>query len=86
MAPATRKAYGTSAGGQSPLYPEPPTLAETFLGFTRTGFLAIAVPKATPRPIEERLNTLIDEAMPSRSASSNAPHRTARSAPSGRSM
>jgi len=28
-----------------------PTLAETFPGFTSTGFLAIAVPKATARPI-----------------------------------
>jgi hypothetical protein len=37
MSPATRKAYGASAGGQSlvPLYPELPTLAETFPGFTR---------------------------------------------------
>lgn len=50
---------------RSPLYPELPTLAESFPGFTTTGFLAIAVPKATPRPIQERLNALINEALES---------------------
>ena len=48
-----------------PLRPELLTLAETFPGFTSTGFLAIAVPKATPRPIEEKLNALINEAISS---------------------
>jgi len=48
---------------RSPLYPELPTLSETFPGFTSTGFLAIAVPKATPRPIQERLNGLINAAI-----------------------
>ena len=50
---------------RSPLYPELPTLAESFPGFTTTGFLAIAVPKATPKPIQERLNALINEALSS---------------------
>ena len=50
---------------RSPLYPDLPTLAESFSGFTTTGFLAIAVPKATPRPIQERLNALINEALSS---------------------
>ena len=50
---------------RSPLYPDLPTLAETFPGFTSTGFLAIAVPKATPPAVEERLNTLINEAITS---------------------
>jgi tripartite-type tricarboxylate transporter receptor subunit TctC len=48
---------------RSPLYPNLPTLSETFPGFTSTGFLAIAVPKATPKPVQERLNTLINEAL-----------------------
>ncbi|TAJ32455.1 MAG: tripartite tricarboxylate transporter substrate binding protein [Reyranella sp.] len=48
---------------RSPLYPDVPALAETFPGFVTSGFLAIAVPKATPRPIQERLNTLINEAL-----------------------
>ena len=50
---------------RSPLYPELPTLDESFPGFTTTGFLAIAVPKATPRPVQERLNALINEALDS---------------------
>ena len=50
---------------RSPLYPKLPTLSETFPGFTSTGFLAIAVPKATPRPIDEKLNALINEAISS---------------------
>jgi tripartite-type tricarboxylate transporter receptor subunit TctC len=50
---------------RSPLYPDLPTLAESFPGFTTTGFLAIAVPKATPKPVQERLNALINEALSS---------------------
>jgi tripartite-type tricarboxylate transporter receptor subunit TctC len=50
---------------RSPLYPDLPTLAETFPGFITTGFLAVAVAKATPRPIQEKLNTLINEAITS---------------------
>ncbi len=50
---------------RSPLYPDLPILAETFPGFTSTGFLAIAVPKATPKPVQERLNALINEALTS---------------------
>jgi tripartite-type tricarboxylate transporter receptor subunit TctC len=50
---------------RSPLYPDLPTLAETFPGFTSTGFLAVAVPKATPLPVQEKLNALINEAITS---------------------
>ena len=50
---------------RSPLYPNLPTLAETFPGFTSTGFLAVAVPKATPLPVQEKLNALINEAISS---------------------
>ncbi|HEX9329449.1 MAG TPA: tripartite tricarboxylate transporter substrate binding protein [Reyranella sp.] len=50
---------------RSPLYPDVPTLSESFPGFTTTGFLAVAVPKATPRPIQEKLNALINEAIAS---------------------
>ncbi len=48
---------------RSPLYPDVPALAETFPGFVTSGFLAMAVPKATPRPVQERLNALINEAL-----------------------
>jgi tripartite-type tricarboxylate transporter receptor subunit TctC len=50
---------------RSPLYPDLPTLSETFPGFTSTGFLAVAVPKATPRPVQEKLNALINAAITS---------------------
>jgi tripartite-type tricarboxylate transporter receptor subunit TctC len=50
---------------RSPLYPDLPALAETFPGLTTTGFLAVAVPKATPRPVQERLNQLVNEAIAS---------------------
>ena len=59
------RALALTLAARSPLYPDLPTLAETFPGFTSTGFLAIAVPKATPRPIQERLNALINEAITS---------------------
>jgi len=50
---------------RSPLYPDLPTLAETFPGFTSTGFLAVAVPKVTPLLVQEKLNALINEAITS---------------------
>ncbi|MDP1841191.1 MAG: tripartite tricarboxylate transporter substrate binding protein [Reyranella sp.] len=50
---------------RSPLYPDVPALAETFPGFVTSGFLAIAVPKATPLPVQQQLNTLINEALAS---------------------
>jgi tripartite-type tricarboxylate transporter receptor subunit TctC len=50
---------------RSPLYPDLSALSESFPGFTTTGFLAVAVPKATPRPIQEKLNALINEAIAS---------------------
>ena len=48
---------------RSPLYPAVPTLSETFPGFVSTGFLAVAVPKAVPDEIKQRLNVLINEAI-----------------------
>jgi len=48
---------------RSPLYPDVPALAETFPGFVSTGFLAVAVPKAVPDEIKQRLNGLINEAI-----------------------
>jgi tripartite-type tricarboxylate transporter receptor subunit TctC len=52
-----------SLAERSPLYPDVPTLAETFPGFVSTGFLAVAVPKAVPDEIKQRLNLLINEAI-----------------------
>jgi len=47
---------------RSALYPDVPALSETYPGFVSTGFLAIAVPKAVPDEVKQRLNTLINEA------------------------
>jgi len=48
---------------RSPLYPDVPTLAESFPGLVSTGFLAIAVPKAVPDEIKQTLNTMVVEAV-----------------------
>jgi tripartite-type tricarboxylate transporter receptor subunit TctC len=45
--------------------PDVPAVAETFPGFELTGFLGMAVPSATPWPIVEQLNGLINEALKS---------------------
>src|SRR6185312_11687248 len=45
-----------SLAERSPLYPDVPALGESFPGFATTGFLAIAVPKAVPDEIKQRLN------------------------------
>ncbi|MBS0519765.1 MAG: tripartite tricarboxylate transporter substrate binding protein [Proteobacteria bacterium] len=52
-----------SLAERSPLYPNVPTFAESFPDFVSTGFLAVAVPKAAPQEIKQRLNTLINEAV-----------------------
>ncbi len=48
---------------RSPLYPDVPTLAETYPNFVSTGFLAIAVRKNVPEEIKQKLNSLIQEAV-----------------------
>jgi tripartite-type tricarboxylate transporter receptor subunit TctC len=48
---------------RSPLYPDVPTVAETFPGFELRGFLAVAVPKAVPDAIKSRINELVNEAI-----------------------
>jgi tripartite-type tricarboxylate transporter receptor subunit TctC len=52
-----------SLAQRSPLYPDVPALGETYPGFVSTGFLAMAVPKAVPDDIKQRLNVLINEAV-----------------------
>lgn len=52
-----------SLAERSPLYPDVPALGESFPGFATTGFLAIAVPKAVPDEIKQRLNEMINEAV-----------------------
>ena len=44
-------------------YPDVPALSETFPGFVSTGMLAMAVPKATPEDIKQKMNANIVEAV-----------------------
>jgi tripartite-type tricarboxylate transporter receptor subunit TctC len=52
-----------SLAERSPLYPDVPTLSESFPGFVSTGFLAMAVRKAVPEDVKQRLNVLVNEAV-----------------------
>jgi tripartite-type tricarboxylate transporter receptor subunit TctC len=57
------KPLAISLPERSPLYPDIPTLAESYPGFVSTGFLAIAVRRSVPDGIKQRLNTLVQEAV-----------------------
>lgn len=52
-----------SLAERSPLYPNVPTLAESYPGFVSTGFLAIAVRKTVPEDIKQKLNAMVNEAV-----------------------
>ncbi len=56
------RALAVTLPQRSPLYPDVPALAEKYEGFSTTGFLAIAAPKATPDDVKKKLNELIVEA------------------------
>jgi len=57
------KPLAISLPERSPLYPDVPALSESYPGFVSTGFLAIAVRKAVPGEIKQKLNTLVQEAV-----------------------
>jgi tripartite-type tricarboxylate transporter receptor subunit TctC len=52
-----------SRDGRWSRWPDLPALSETWPDFVLTGFLGMAAPVATPRPIAERINALINEAI-----------------------
>jgi tripartite-type tricarboxylate transporter receptor subunit TctC len=52
-----------SLAERSPLYPDVPTFSESFPGLVTTGFLAIAVRKAVPEEIKQKLNAMVNEAV-----------------------
>lgn len=52
-----------SRDGRWSRWPDLPALSETWPDFVLTGFLGMAVPAATPRPVAERINALINEAI-----------------------
>ena len=52
-----------SSPGRYPLMPDAPTIAETLPGIEFMSWLGLAMPPATPRPIVERINKEIREAL-----------------------
>jgi len=54
------RALGTTGEERSPILPDVPTIAEAGVpGFRASGWVGIAAPAATPKPIVERLNSEI---------------------------
>ncbi|MBL8384167.1 MAG: tripartite tricarboxylate transporter substrate binding protein [Burkholderiales bacterium] len=48
-----------------PKYPQVPLMSETYPLYNVTGFLGVAVPAATPAPVQQVLNDLVNEAVTS---------------------
>jgi tripartite-type tricarboxylate transporter receptor subunit TctC len=64
MAPSVEaglvRALGTTGDERSPILPDVPTISEAGVpGFRASGWVGIAAPAATPKPIVERLNAEI---------------------------
>jgi len=60
------RALGTTGAERSPIMPDVPTIAEAGVpGFTASGWVGIAAPAATPRPIVDLLNREIEKALTS---------------------
>jgi tripartite-type tricarboxylate transporter receptor subunit TctC len=64
MAPSVEaglvRALGTTGDERSPILPDVPTISEAGVpGFRASGWVGIAAPAATPKPIVERLNSEI---------------------------
>lgn len=53
------RALGTTGAARSPILPDVPTIAETVPGFAFTQWVGLMAPKATPRPIVDRLHEAI---------------------------
>ena len=57
------RAIAAAGAGRLPRHPEVPLITETYPDYDVSGFLGIAVPKATPRPIQIALNEVINQAI-----------------------
>lgn len=57
------RALAVTRPGRWSRFPDLPSMDETYPDFALTGFLGVAVPAGTPRPVCERLNALINEAI-----------------------
>jgi len=60
------KALGVTGSTRNPLLPDVPTIAESGLkGYALSGWHGMLLPAATPRPIVQRLNTALNQALQS---------------------
>lgn len=60
------KAVGVTGTARNPLLPDVPTIGESGLkGYALTGWHGMLLPAATPRPIVERLNSALNQALQS---------------------
>jgi tripartite-type tricarboxylate transporter receptor subunit TctC len=57
------RALAVGTAGKSALLPDVPTAAETVPGYESSSWFGILVPKATPRPVVERLNAALNEVL-----------------------
>jgi tripartite-type tricarboxylate transporter receptor subunit TctC len=59
------RALAVTTATRSPTLPDVPTVAETVPGYEASAFFGMAVPAGTPRPIIDKLNKAVNEALAS---------------------
>ncbi len=57
------RALGVTTGQRAAALPGVPTVAETVPGYEASAFFGMAVPKGTPRPIIDKLNQTVNQAL-----------------------
>ncbi len=57
------RALAVTTTTRSPALPDVPTVAETVPGYEASAWFGMAVPKGTPRPIIDKLNRTVNEAL-----------------------
>jgi tripartite-type tricarboxylate transporter receptor subunit TctC len=60
------RALAVTTATRSKALPDVPTVAETVPGYEASAWFGVAVPKGTPRPIIEKLNKTVNEALADR--------------------
>ena len=57
------RALAVTTATRSKILPDVPTVAETVPGYEASAFFGMAVPAGTPRPIIDKLNKAVNEAL-----------------------